>query len=47
MHGEWGRDGREPWGDDAECRKMWTAWDESAWSRVLRDVTECIIGKIP
>ena len=21
MHGEWGRDGQELWGDDAECGK--------------------------
>ena len=40
MHGERGRDGWELWGDDAECGKVtWTVRDESARSRVLRDIT--------
>ena len=44
MHGEWGWDGQELRGDDAECGKsrglhgMSQQW---AWSRVLWDVTYC------
>ena len=39
MHGERGRDGQEPQGDDAECGKSHGLHDESARSRVLWDVT--------
>ena len=45
MHGGWGQDGWGPrWLGAAarQCRVWevtWTAWDESAWSRVLQDVT--------
>ena len=38
MHGEQGQDGQEPWGDDVR-EVTWPARDESAQSRVLRDVT--------
>ena len=46
MHGEWGWDGQEPWGDNAKHGKSWGEHRMSQHGlRVLQDVTWCHNGQ--